>query len=219
MHVTQDYFIVMIYAVILGTATSVVLLKCIGRLHPVVYYLKCTGHGVWIFLLSIVCLPYFIVRKKGPDYAWFALNPYAAYGRHVMGQRFEFTLPLKEVRKRLPPGGIIVANHQSSIDAFGVVEIWRAVGRMSIVVKKVFKYFGMLGLIGYLTGMLFIDRRKSSEALSSLSVAAIQCQETGTRIIMFPEGTRHHQKGVKRMLPFKKGAFVAAVDSGVCVHS
>jgi len=39
--------------------------------------------------------------------------------------------------------------------------------------------------------------------------------KTGTKLIMFPEGTRNHNPDVKEMLPFKSGAFRAAIAAQV----
>ena len=40
-----------------------------------------------------------------------------------------------------------------------------------------------------------------------------QAKERKTNVIIFPEGTRHHSTKTKEMLPFKKGAFAAAIGS------
>ena len=40
-----------------------------------------------------------------------------------------------------------------------------------------------------------------------------QAKENKTNVIIFPEGTRHHSTKEREMLPFKKGAFAAAIGS------
>ena len=42
---------------------------------------------------------------------------------------------------------------------------------------------------------------------------SLQAKERKTNVIIFPEGTRHHSTKAREMLPFKKGAFAAAIAS------
>ena len=44
-------------------------------------------------------------------------------------------------------------------------------------------------------------------------IVVSQAKERKTNVIIFPEGTRHHSTKAKEMLPFKKGAFAAAIGS------
>ena len=63
--------------------------------------------------------------------------------------------------------------------------------------------------------MTFIDRKRSSEALSSLTEAVIRNKHLDLPVLVFPEGTRHHDRHSPSLLPFKKGAFVAAIQAQV----
>ncbi|XP_021340627.1 1-acyl-sn-glycerol-3-phosphate acyltransferase alpha-like, partial [Mizuhopecten yessoensis] len=105
---------------------------------------------------------------------------------------------------------IIVINHQSSLDLFGLMEIWPK--RCSCLAKKSLLYMGPLGLLMWMLGVVFVDRVSHSKAVSALSEAAEHTKKEKTSIIIFPEGTRNH--GVS-MLPFKKGAFHLAVLSQI----
>jgi lysophosphatidate acyltransferase len=84
----------------------------------------------------------------------------------------------------------------------------------SILAKKELKYMPCLGQFMLLSGAIFIDRGNSTQALQSMSNAGQTMKNRGTSIWVFPEGTRSNIKD-KTLLPFKKGAFHLAVQSGV----
>ena len=86
---------------------------------------------------------------------------------------------------------------------------------MSILGKKELCYLGPFGLACYYSGMTFIDRKKGSDALKSLTEAVIQNKSQDLPVLVFPEGTRHHDRHAPSLLPFKKGAFVAAIHAQV----
>ena len=108
-----------------------------------------------------------------------------------------------------------VINHQSSFDVLGLFYIWNVCGKLSIVGKKELLYLGPFGAACYYTGMTFIDRKRSSEALTFLSEAVIQNKTQDLPLVVFPEGTRHHDRYKPSLLPFKKGAFIAAIHAQV----
>ena len=66
------------------------------------------------------------------------------------------------------------------------------------------------------SGAVFIDRGNNTTAVESLKAAGDFMKKHVTCLWLFPEGTRsmrrHHD-----LLPFKKGAFHAAVQAGVPV--
>ena len=43
----------------------------------------------------------------------------------------------------------------------------------------------------------------------------MDCKNEGTKVFVFPEGTRNHYPEKKEMLPFKTGAFAAAIGAQV----
>ena len=93
--------------------------------------------------------------------------------------------------------------------------LWHVCGRLSILGKKEIYYLGPFGLACYYGGMTFIDRDRRSAALNTLTEAVIQNKSQDLPVLVFPEGTRHHDRHTPCLLPFKKGAFVAAIQAQV----
>ena len=106
-------------------------------------------------------------------------------------------------------------NHQSSFDLIGLFHLWHVCGRLSVLGKKELLYLGPFGLACYYGGMTFIDRKKGPAALKSLTEAVILNKTLDLPVLVFPEGTRHHDRHKASLLPFKKGAFVAAIQAQV----
>jgi 1-acyl-sn-glycerol-3-phosphate acyltransferase len=115
--------------------------------------------------------------------------------------------------EKLTPGRsyIYMPNHQSNAD------IPLLLGRLPVQFRwlakaELFKIpiFGraMRG-VGYIS----IDRSNRKSAFESLARAA-RTIRNGTSVLIFPEGTRSRDG---RLLSFKKGGFVLAVDSGVAI--
>lgn len=81
-----------------------------------------------------------------------------------------------------------------------------------MIAKKELIYAGTVGLVCWLGGIVFINRKKTSDAKSVMADAAQTMLTDQIRLWVFPEGTRN-QKG--DLLPFKKGAFHLAVQAQV----
>ncbi|XP_015263417.1 PREDICTED: 1-acyl-sn-glycerol-3-phosphate acyltransferase alpha-like [Gekko japonicus] len=105
---------------------------------------------------------------------------------------------------------VMVCNHQTYLDLLGMMEI--IPDRCVPVAKRELLYLGLVGHACWLSGMIFIDRRKKDEAREILRQAAQTMWHENMRIWVYPEGTRN--KG-KTLLPFKRGAFHLAVQAQV----
>ena len=88
-------------------------------------------------------------------------------------------------------------------------------GKCTVVAKKSLLFAGPFGIMAYMCGVLFIDRRKRVEAREYLAEAVKWCKENETSLVLFPEGTRHHDSNVLDMLPFKLGAFTSAIQAQI----
>ena len=117
-----------------------------------------------------------------------------------------------EGAEKIPPGtpGIIVANHQSWYDVFAMLV--HLPFKMRWVGKKELAKIPLFGPSWIACGNIPIDRSDRRAAIRSLEQAGETLRREGAMIIMYPEGTRSDSD---EMLPFKKGAFVLALQLGV----
>jgi 1-acyl-sn-glycerol-3-phosphate acyltransferase len=115
--------------------------------------------------------------------------------------------------ERLDPNQayIFTPNHQSFIEVPLFVTY---LGRNPayLAKKEVFKY-PMFGYGIGLMGVVPVDRSNSAAAVESARRATENLRR-GKSYIVYPEGTRSPDG---RLLPFKKGAFMMAIDAGVPV--
>lgn len=105
---------------------------------------------------------------------------------------------------------VVVANHQSNWDLFIVGSI--VPKRMVSLGKKSLKWMPFFGQVYWLGGNILVDRGNRKKAMEAMEVTKKALTTKDTSIWFFAEGTRNHGKN---MLPFKKGAFVTAVNAGV----
>lgn len=113
-------------------------------------------------------------------------------------------------RVMLPEGRILVANHVSWYDVFALAAHLPV--EYCFIAKKELERIPVFGPAWQACGHISIDRADLERAIQSLSEAARQIREREVTIVMFPEGTR---SPTGRMRPFKKGAFVLAIEAGV----
>src|ERR1039458_6246845 len=115
--------------------------------------------------------------------------------------------------EHLEPGKtyIFMSNHVSNLDAPVLVPV--IPGRCSVLVKKELFRIPILGTGMKLAELVPVDRRDREAAIESVN-AAIKVLHHGLHMVIYPEGTRSADG---RLLPFKKGPFHLAIDSGAAV--
>jgi len=107
---------------------------------------------------------------------------------------------------------VLASNHASWFDVLALTSV--TPGRYVFVAKKEVENIPALGRTIRACGHIFIDRQDRQKALASLTAARERLEREKPRIIMFPEGTR---SATGELLPFKKGAFVLAIQTGADV--
>ena len=109
-----------------------------------------------------------------------------------------------------PSRCIYIGNHQNNYDM--VTISYMVLPRTVSVGKKSLIWVPFFGILYWVTGNILLDRDNRSKAHSTMSELARRINDDNLSIWMFPEGTRSRGRG---LLPFKTGAFHAAVAAGV----
>jgi 1-acyl-sn-glycerol-3-phosphate acyltransferase len=111
-----------------------------------------------------------------------------------------------------PPGPyLFFSNHASQFDILAAVEAIPI--QFRILAKKELFYIPLFGWVLALAGFVGIDRGNRERAFQSLDRAARKIR-AGRSLLVYAEGTRSRDG---RLLPFKKGGFVLAIQAGVPV--
>lgn len=105
---------------------------------------------------------------------------------------------------------IVVANHASFFDILALLA-WLPVPPKFIAKKELYRIPVFGGAIKA-AGHVRIDRKNLSQAFGAYAEAAKEMKENNLAVVVYPEGTRTLTGD---LLPFKKGPFVFAIESGV----
>lgn len=116
-------------------------------------------------------------------------------------------------RENIRPGQnyIFMSNHASNLDP--PIEIPRIQQRCSVLVKKELFRIPILGTGMRLARLVPVDRTNRESAIESVR-EGVEVLRTGLNMLIYPEGTRTSDG---KLLPFKKGPFHLAMESGVPV--
>ncbi|MDY6853345.1 MAG: lysophospholipid acyltransferase family protein [Thermodesulfobacteriota bacterium] len=103
---------------------------------------------------------------------------------------------------------IFMSNHQSMHDIFALSVL--PVSFKWLAKKELFKV-PILGCLMYMVGSVRVDRYNPQKAKKGIDAAQSKIQ-SGTSIMIFPEGTRSYDG---RLQPFKKGGFLLALKKKI----
>jgi 1-acyl-sn-glycerol-3-phosphate acyltransferase len=106
---------------------------------------------------------------------------------------------------------IYMSNHVSNLDP--PVFIPLLPGRCSVLVKSELFRIPILGTAMKMAELVPVERTNRESAIESVRAAADVMQH-GLNMVIFPEGTRSVDG---RLLPFKKGPFHLAMETGIPV--
>lgn len=128
-----------------------------------------------------------------------------------MASAFGFKLELRFPEDAYERGqNLYVANHQNNWDLFTVSAA--VTPKVVTVGKKSLVWVPLFGQLYWITGNILIDRFNRSKAKGTIDQVVDSMKSSDVSVWMFPEGTRSRGRG---LLPFKTGAFHAAIGAGV----
>lgn len=104
---------------------------------------------------------------------------------------------------------VFAVNHQNMLDIF--VLAGKLPYPFGFVAKEEVRRVPVIGLAMRHAPSVFVDRSNPRAAIASIKVAGQQIRE-GNSVLIFPEGHRAYSPS---LLPFKKGAFMLALEAGV----
>lgn len=107
---------------------------------------------------------------------------------------------------------VLVANHTSWFDVLALAAF--VPGPFRFVGKQELSHVPIFGSAFKACGNITIDRHDRARAIESMEEARRKLEEERPTIILFPEGTR---SPTGELGPFKKGAFVLAIQTGAAV--
>ena len=158
---------------------------------------------------AVVLIPFTLVtRRVGPLYAggcWIARTAIRAAGIRIRVEGLD----------RVPRNQacIFMANHVSNLDPPALIA--NLSGRTSVFLKRSLMKIPILGYAFKLGEFIPVERAGNVESARDAIALARRVLASGLHITTFVEGQRSLDG---RMLPFKKGPFFLAMDSGVpCV--
>jgi 1-acyl-sn-glycerol-3-phosphate acyltransferase len=106
---------------------------------------------------------------------------------------------------------VFISNHQSAFDLISCGKFYPE--RTVMIAKKELKYIPIIGLFFSCAGTIFLDRKRGSDARSMLRKVAPELLKKNVCVGFYAEGTRN--RSGKGILPFKKGAFMLAIQAQV----
>lgn len=128
-------------------------------------------------------------------------------GFKILG--IEYEVRRMDLLHRTSPA-VIISNHQNNFDMFPG---GGAAPRNCVLLgKKNIVFIPFFGQFFWLAGNFLIDRKNKRKSKISMSKITEGIVSKKISIWILPEGTRSRGRG---LLPFKKGAFITAIDAKV----
>jgi 1-acyl-sn-glycerol-3-phosphate acyltransferase len=164
--------------------------------------------AIWFGFAIIVFLPWLILWSLltgSQDWMYRSSMNAVKVGLRIAGVRVRL-----EGLENIPAGPcIFAANHVSYIDPLAFVPFIPR--RVAVALKKELFRIPILGTGMLLAKFISVDRASREGALNSLKITVRYLKE-GLSFAVYPEGTRSPDG---RLRPFKKGAFIIAIQAGV----
>jgi 1-acyl-sn-glycerol-3-phosphate acyltransferase len=163
--------------------------------------------GVTVLIGALIFFPLVLItRNVAPLYRYAMWL--CAGGMRIAGVRAEV---IGRDQLDLSRTYIFMANHTSNLDPPLLLPLLPR--RTSVLVKKELFRVPLLGWAMRMASLVAVDRKNRDAAIESVRRAA-EVLSSGLDMTVFPEGTRSPDG---ELLPFKKGPFHLAMETGVPV--
>ena len=141
------------------------------------YWVKIIVMFLYFFVAAATVIPFGLVSRNPVKTVnfWSVLNRLASY---LLGLRWK-TIGRENIDKNRTY--VVVANHQTILDTLAVSHCWESFDRCTMIVKKELLYIPILGLTGYLSGSIFLNRGKSDASRNAINEAGKRAKESGIR--------------------------------------
>ncbi|WP_114787788.1 1-acylglycerol-3-phosphate O-acyltransferase [Vibrio tetraodonis] len=164
--------------------------------------------AIFAIVMFIFGCGYCLLSPRNPKHVFTFGRLFSKMSR-VFGVTLELRIPSDAYQRGQH---VYIANHQNNWDLFTVSSA--VTPKVVTVGKKSLAWMPLFGQLYWLTGNILIDRANRSKAKSTIDQVVDNMKASEVSVWMFPEGTRSRGRG---LLPFKTGAFHAAVGAEVAV--
>jgi 1-acyl-sn-glycerol-3-phosphate acyltransferase len=175
-------------------------------MHKIVSPFRLLAWAIWSAFCITFSFIVFLFTFKRRNTVWLSKYLWAPVSIIIPGEKLKI---IKNESIDYTKPYVFVSNHQSYLDIPSIITAVDSL--LYFVAKKELKKLPFLGWYISISGMIFVDRSNKKKAIESMKVAA-EMIRNGKSILTFPEGTRTK---TGEILPFKKGAFMMAIDAGV----
>ncbi|MGH9704834.1 MAG: lysophospholipid acyltransferase family protein [Candidatus Acidiferrales bacterium] len=164
--------------------------------------------SLYMFFLVLVVGPPFILH------AYFTRDAGLLYRTGMGALMWLYRLLGIRIRveglENIPPSVcVFMANHTSNVDPPAIVHAIPR--RIALLAKKELFQIPIVGAALTVANIVPVDRKDRDAAVASVE-RAVAHLKAGVSFLVYPEGTRSRDG---RLLPFKKGTFVMAIQAGV----
>ncbi|KAJ7911447.1 1-acyl-sn-glycerol-3-phosphate-acyltransferase [Mycena leptocephala] len=130
---------------------------------------------------------------------------------HFIGWTLGLHVELEGQEHLTTQPAVLMLNHQSALDVWLLGRFFPK--RVSVMAKRSLGW-SPIGPVIYFSGGIFVERGTGARSVASIRKAGATLREAGVSLMVFPEGTRNSAR-TPSLLPFKKGGFHMAVQSGL----
>jgi 1-acyl-sn-glycerol-3-phosphate acyltransferase len=162
--------------------------------------------AVLLTLYTLIAGPFLLLH------AWITGNPDFLYraglsGAYAVGRLVGLQIKI-EGREKIPQGTcLFLANHTSFVDALPIM--WAIPRRVGVLLKKSLFSIPIVGWAFRLAKFVPVERGDKESGIAAVDLAAERMKQ-GMSFLAYPEGTRSYDG---RLLPFKKGVFIVAINA------